>query len=91
MLCVSAEFKLFSAGEVSHSSARSRHVTAGARSWKIGSVIMFICSDITFYDTVMQHFPRLLECVVLYFFHYFFKRSTIRETVYNIDFYGCCR
>lgn len=67
-MCAGAEFKLFSAGEVNCSSGQSGHVTAGARSWKIGSVVMFICSDITFYDTVMQLFLRLLECIILYFF-----------------------
>lgn len=50
-------------------------MTAGAQSWKIGSVVMFICSDITFYDTVVQLFPRLLKCIILYFFPFaiFFK------------------
>lgn len=58
-------------------------MTAGAQSWKIGSVVMFICSDITFYDTVMQLFPRLLECVVIYFFPsaVFFKEA-LSEKLY---------
>lgn len=42
---------------------------------------MFICSDITFYDAVMQLFPRPLECVVLYFFCFLFKEA-LSEKLY---------
>ena len=84
-MCAGAEFKLFSAGEVNCSSGQSRHVTAGARSWKIGSVVMFICSDKTFYGTAMQLFPRLLECIYSLFlpFRYFFKEA-LSEKLYII-------
>lgn len=43
-------------------------MTAGAQSWKIGSVVLVICSDITFHNAAKQLFPSLLEFVCLYFF-----------------------
>lgn len=66
--CVGADFKLFSAGEVNGCSGQPRHVTAGAQSWKIGLIVVVICSDMTFNNTVKQLFPSLVECVILYFF-----------------------
>lgn len=66
--CIGADFKLFSAGEVNGCSGQPRHVTAGAQSWKIGLIVVVICSDMTFNNTVKQLFPSLVECVILYFF-----------------------
>lgn len=86
MLCtvLVLTLKLFSAGEVNGCSGQPRHVTAGAQSWKIGLVVVVICSDITFHNTVKQLFPSLLECVFLYFFPcgIFFK-EVLSENLYK--------
>lgn len=59
-------------------------MTAGAPSWKIGLVVVVICSDITFHNIVKQLFPGLLECVILYFFPcgIFFKEA-LSENLYK--------
>lgn len=82
--CVGADFKLISAGEGNGSSGRSRHVTAGAQSWKIGLVVVVICSDITFHNTVKQFFSKPTGmCYSLFLPLWYFLKEALSKNLYK--------